>query len=168
MTEAQRGPRHPPEPPAMKRRFRLGLVQWIGLPIILAVPILALFGVFGETRDDVRVSGRALDVLVEYPARVRHGTTTSLEIRVRNMANQPLDTVTVSFDTAYVTRFTNPIYVPSSTKAHEVTLLNVLPAEIRLAMLELRAEKAGRHTGGVTAASGGDSAVVSFRTFVFP
>lgn len=39
----------PPEVPDIKRRIQLHPWQWIGIPLFLLIPILALFGVFGET-----------------------------------------------------------------------------------------------------------------------
>ncbi|HEX2167380.1 MAG TPA: hypothetical protein VHG09_09145, partial [Longimicrobiales bacterium] len=52
----------PPGPPEIERKLSMYRFQLIGLPFLLAIPLLALFGVFGESRSDLRAESGSLEV----------------------------------------------------------------------------------------------------------
>lgn len=76
--------------------------------------------------------------------------------------------MTVHFDSSYVSRFTDPQFVPSSSDAYEVDLVGVGPGETRVIRLGLRANEYGRHRGAISAFHGADTARVTVSTIVFP
>jgi hypothetical protein len=152
----------------MRRRLRFGGLQLVGLGLIMLIPVLAAFKVFGAGSATAADRGAALGMAVEYPPRIRHGSMEVVAVLVRNAGPSPLDTVTVRFDSGYVGRFTDPQFVPSPSSAFEVELADVAPGETRRVQLGMRANEYGRHRGRIAATHAADSASVSISTFVFP
>lgn len=152
------------------RRLKLHPVQWVGLPLLFAVPVLALAGVFGESWAHGVDRGEGLALSVEYPARYRYKQINTLQAWVRNTSGRTLDTVTVSFDSAYVSRFSTLMFVPSARIPFEVEFVELEPGEVRRVWLELQGELYGAHTGQVEAHATGlrDTLRVPVHTFIFP
>lgn len=157
-----------PRAPAMRRRIALTRKQWIGLPVLAAVPVLALAGVFGERSTTTAARSTTIQIFVRYPERFRYRQVQSLEVSVRNVSTSPLDTVRVALDTSYVTRFAAVRIEPAPRTAFVVALTNLKPAETRLVAAELTGDQYGVHQGRVVVTSGVDSAAVALRTIVFP
>jgi hypothetical protein len=157
-----------PQPPSIPPKLRLSRKQWIGFPIILAIPIAALFGLFGERTALTRVKSASLDVVASYPERFRYRQVQSLHLSVRNLSTQPLDTITISFDTAYIPRFSSVRFDPPVKKAYDVELIDVKPMESRFVAVEMWGQDYGMHHGTIVARAGADSAILRIRTFVFP
>lgn len=158
----------PPRAPAITRRLALTRKQRIGLPLLMAIPILTLFGVFGEQRSSVHAASRSLDMTVLYPARFRYRQIQSLDVTVRNASDQTIDTISVSLDTAYISRFSSVRIEPTPRTAFTVPLTGVRPGESRLISAELWGERYGRHTGRIVATARSDTASATVRTIVFP
>ena len=158
----------PPPPPSIDLKIHLSLKQRIGIPILLAVPILALLGLFGETRAQAHSTNGSIDLQVSYPARFRYRQVQSLRVSVRNLSPIVADTMKVSFDTAYVSHFSSVRFDPAPSSAYTVDLIDVKPSESRLVSVELWGQDYGSHRGTVVARHGSDSAIVHLRTFVFP
>lgn len=158
----------PAGPPATAPRLSLTRKQYLGLPLLAAIPVLTLFGAFGESRASGRAASSALEITVRYPSRFRYRQVQSLDVTVRNVSARILDTVTLSLDTAYISRFSSVRIVPAPRDAYVVELIDVKPAESRLVTAELWGERYGSHTGRITAATHSDSASTLIRTMVFP
>jgi hypothetical protein len=105
---------------------------------------------------------------ISYPERFHYRQVLSLRVSVRNLAARTLDTVKVSFDTAYISRFSSVRFDPPAREAYAVELVDVKPSESRIVSVELWGQDYGRHPGTVSARAGSDSVVARFRTFVFP
>lgn len=157
-----------PAPPEIPRRITFTRKQWIGLPLIMLVPILTVLGVFGEHRAEVRASGASLSLVVRYPDRFRYRQVQQLDISVRNASPRRIDTLRVSLDTGYISRFSSVRIVPAPHSAFVVDLTSVAAGETRLVTAELWGEQYGRHRGRVIASAGSDSEIVDLNTFVFP
>ena len=158
----------PPQPPTTTRRFALTRKQVVGLPLIAAVPLLCLFGLFGESSARTTATSRAFVVAIKYPSRFRYRQFEALEITVRNRSAQPIDTVRVWLDTAYITRFSSVSIVPTPRRAFIVDLIQVQPGESRLVDAELWGEQYGWHSGQIIVSAHGDTATATISTFVFP
>lgn len=159
----------PPGPPAIERRVRLYAAQWIGIPLLVLVPVLAGLGVFGLRVDEARARAAALELNVEHPSRLRHKQTGDIHVRVRNLADRPRAGVVVSLDSAYLDRFANLAFSPDVTRAYEVELPALGPGEDGLVRVQLQAERAGRHAGDVRVVAGGaELARARLHTLVFP
>ena len=158
----------PTAPPQIRRRIALTRKQRIGIPLMTLVPLLALFGFFGERSTTVEATSASLAVSVHYPVRFRYRQTEPLEITVRNTSSRMIDTIDISLDTAYITRFANVRITPEPRAAFTVELTAVKPGEQRLVAAELEGDHYGRHHGRIVASAHNDTAVVTVRTLVFP
>ncbi|HEY2377342.1 MAG TPA: hypothetical protein VGH98_15300 [Gemmatimonadaceae bacterium] len=158
----------PSHPPASDRRLALTRKQWVGLPLIAAVPILTLLGLFGERRGELHTTSASVAVDVVYPERFRYRQVEALDITVRNRTSHVIDTLHVWIDTAYVTRFSTVQIEPEPDIAYDVALTRLRPGEARLVVAELWGERYGRHQGRIVVSTRSDSAVAAISTFVFP
>jgi hypothetical protein len=158
----------PPQPPAATPRIALTRKQCIGIPLLASIPLLALLGVFGEQRVATRATSRALEMRVVYPSRFRYRQIETLDITVRNVSGRTLDTVTISLDTAYVTRFSSVRIHPSPGTPYVIAETHVKPLESRLVHAELWGERYGSHRGEIVGAASADTVRQQIRTFVFP
>ena len=163
----------PPQPPEFKRRLQFHLTQLVGVPLLALLPILALFGVFGVTRSEASAQNDQLELQVSYPSRIRYWMTKPLEVEVRNLTDAPLELVTVSIDTRYLSAFRNVQIEPEPTRinaaVHQVDLTEVQPGETRLVSIEVQADAYWSHEGTIGAATAeGEAAQVQVTSFVIP
>jgi hypothetical protein len=158
----------PPSPPTVRRRLALTRKQKLGLPVIIAIPILTLLGVFGEHRGETHATSRSIGVEIRYPDRFRYRQVESLDIMVWNRTGSEIDTIQVWIDTAYVTRFSSVRIEPEPIGAFSIDLLHVKPGESRLVTAELWGERYGRHRGQIIVSTHRDTATAVISTFVFP
>jgi hypothetical protein len=158
----------PPNPPAFDPRIRLSWRQWVGVPILIAIPLLALFGVFGERQSPAHAKSATLELAVSYPSRFRYRQMQPIHVSVRNLSSTVADTIKVSFDTAYISRFASVKFDPLPNAAYTVDLPDVKPSESRLVSVELWGDDYGNHRGAIVARHGTDSAIVHLSTLVFP
>lgn len=158
----------PPPAPEMRRGIRLYPHQWVGIPILALLPLLALLGVFGKTRDARTSTGPVLEIRAEYPARMRYKMLDDVAVRVGNRSGAPLDSVTVHFEESHLAGFSNVTFTPQASEVYRVTLGRLDPGEERAVAVEVQAERYGRWTGAIVAATGNDTAAVEVSTLVFP
>ena len=157
-----------PRAPLGAPRWVLTRKQWVGLPILALIPVLALFGAFGERTATVSETTPSLAVRVTYPERFRYRQTERLEIAVTNRSARALDSVLVSLDTAYFSRFTGVHVEPEPQAAYAVRLANVAPGETRLVVAEVTGDAYWRHPGTMGVAMRDERAVVRISSLVFP
>src|SRR4030088_475627 len=158
----------PPPAPSIDPKIRLSWKQRIGFPLLLVIPLLALFGTFGESQAHSGATSGSISVAVSYPARFRYRQVQSLRVSVRNLSPVAADTIRVSFDTAYISRFSSVRFDPAAKSAYTVELTDVQPSESRLVSVELWGQDYGSHRGRIVVRRGTDSAIVHLRTLVFP
>jgi hypothetical protein len=147
--------------------------QWVGFAVILLIPILALFGVFGESFAQVQQSSQDMALDVDYAIRNRYRMGSNLQVAVQNLSDQPIPSLTVSISRDYVDKFAEVTFSPSvariSDSAYEVDLTEIQPGESRVITVELEAEEYGQHQGTITATVQGLVPVeVNVTTFIFP
>jgi hypothetical protein len=158
----------PPPPPEVVSRLSFTRKQYLGIPLLAIVPVLTLLGVFGEERATARAVSRTLEMRIEYPSRFRYRQVESLDISLENFSSRTLDTVTVSLDTAYISRFSSVRIEPEPTMPYIVSMTDVRPRETRIIHAELWGERYGSHRANITAATSIDTIRQQIRTFVFP
>ena len=105
---------------------------------------------------------------IAYPSRIRYRQIGLLEVSFRNVSGRTLDTVALSLDTAYVTRFSSVRIEPAPHIAYVVALTQVKPLETRLVAVELWGQDYGSHAGRIVATTHGDGVSAAIHTFVFP
>lgn len=158
----------PPAPPETRRRISLYRFQVLGLPLLLAIPVLALFGVFGERWSVAHAGSRALDVSVRYPAVFRYKMIDAIELHVHNRGSTTIDTLTVTLDSAYAGRFSTVTAVPPFIGPFELQLTDVAAQQSRRVRIELQAERYWSHSGRLTIAAGADTLRLPLATMVLP
>ena len=68
-------PPHPPEAPDVERQFKQYVYQWIGIPLIMLIPVLSMLGVFGETMASTAAEEAGILALdADYISRFRYKT----------------------------------------------------------------------------------------------
>lgn len=158
-----------PEAPEIDRRIAVPAFRAVGMAVIALVPVLALFGLFGERWTTGTASAGALAVQVEFPSRYRYKMLNSITATVENRSDRVIDTVTVRLDTAYALRFSTVVFTPPATEAYAVGLTRIPPGETALIVIELQGERYGRHTGLLRFESTtGDTVTVPVHTTIFP
>lgn len=149
------------------------MLQLIGIPLMMLIPILALFGVFGETVHEVTESGRELEMHVRFPARFRYKMIDSITVSVRNASNQPIKSIHITFDRAYIESFSTVTFIPSVKQVTEtvyiVELTDLRPGEVQVVSLSVQAEKYGNHQGVITVKPDGKEGLQArLTTLTFP
>lgn len=159
----------PPKPAEVRRRIRMTFLQVCVLGVFGLIIGLALFDVLGANRDRVGAQSDALEMIVDYPTRMRYKRIDPMRVFVRNTSTQVIDTLTVSFDPSYIDKFSNVAFIPSASRVWAVNLTNVQPGETRRIQVGLQGEQYGFHTGEIAAFfAGSDTVAVEVGTFTFP
>jgi hypothetical protein len=172
-SKKKKEPSKPPQPPKVDKKFQIHAYQWIGIPLMMLIPILALLGLFGETVDMVSSSSQLLDVSVEYPTRFRYKMIDEVTVSLANVSEQTLPSVLVRFDRQYIDGFSTVTFTPSIKATTEsdylVEVSNLQPGETRVITATIQAEKYGMHRGSIsTGPEDGGELEVSIATFTFP
>lgn len=152
----------------IRRKVVLSPEQWLGLPVLVAIPLLALLGAFGETTREVTAERSLFSETVTYPARLRYRQSSAIRVVVTNRSESEIDTIKVAIDKAYLFRFAGVRFEPAPASDLSVPLVGIRPGESRAVVVELAGESYGRTVGRVVAKSVRDSAVAPMSTFVFP
>jgi hypothetical protein len=158
-----------PEPPEIDRRVRIPAFRALGLAVMVAIPVLALIGLFGERWNREAAESGDIAVRVEYPSRYRYKMLNSITAAVTNRSNELIDTVMVRLDTSYALRFSTVVFTPAAEDAYAVPVTRIAPDETRLVVIELQGERYGRHEGGLHFEStSGDTLAIPVHTLIFP
>lgn len=160
--------RGPPDPPPVPRALRLTTLQRIGLPILFVIPILALFGVFGEHFTTAHADGAGLAIAMRYPDRAHYRQPVSVRLSMRNVTPQPLDTISVTLDTAFMRAFSDVSISAPLNGAYVARITNIAPGETRAISAMVSGERYGRHAGVITVTGPYGTARLPVATFVFP
>jgi hypothetical protein len=157
-------PSEPPKPPEIERRIRFRLYQWIGVPLLLlAPPILALVGVLDERYETVTGEGGTLGVTVEYPSRLRYRQEGAITVQLPQRGEA--DSLDVSLADAYARGFTDIVATPAFDPPYRAAV----PGDARRVVIELKADRYGRHRGTLEISSrGGGSVSIPLATTILP
>ncbi|MCW7537389.1 hypothetical protein OOT46_05920 [Aquabacterium sp. A7-Y] len=164
----------PPAPPQLDRRIELAPLQILGLLLLLALPVAALSGALGPRHGHESASGQGLELSVDYPERLRHQTSLTLEVSVKNTGSAALQQTLLRIDEPYFAHFSQARFTPEpgrlSDEHYEVDLGELAPGASRKLVVHLEADEWGRHAGRVSAqaSQGAPPVEVAFATVVFP
>lgn len=163
----------PPQPPNMPRRILLSTFQFLFLPVLVLLPVLAFFGVFGLAKVTNTVEAGPLAVTAEYPRRIRYGVSDGARIRISNDGATPVSGVRLAIGRDWLEHFGNVSFVPSpfelTADEYRFELGDIPAGESRLIVVELTADGYLDRSGAVTVtgeATG--SAHLELTTFIFP
>lgn len=165
----------PPSPPPFPRKVQFHRVQMIGMPLLMVVPLLALFGFFGESSTTTQTQNDRLRVQVTYTTRSRYKIASPVEVTVYNRSTTALATVEVRFAKAYIDQFADVVFTPQVTAITDqeyIVQLHDLPPEVtRVVTVNLQGERYGRHEGGITvseASAPTNGLALPITTWIFP
>lgn len=158
----------PPAAPEIARALRLTTLQKIGLPVLFIIPILALFGVFGERFAIRAASGSGVAARVSYPDRIHYRQTMPLRIMVWNASTRAADSIMISLDPEFMRAFSAISITPAATRAYTIVLRHVKPGERRVISGDVAGERYGRSDGNVRVAGIAGELCIPVATFVFP
>jgi hypothetical protein len=158
----------PQDPPELPRRIHLYKSQWIGLPILFVLPILAILDVFGERREVIAESRDPLWVSVDYPTRLRAGQRSDVLVRVVNRSADPVSALAVEWDPQFLAGFAAVERMPPHDHA-PAEPFDLEPGGEQLQRIELEGNTLWRHRGLVSVAWHGREPIrIELRVFVLP
>lgn len=163
----------PPQPPPFQRKLQIAPLQMVVIPLLLLIPLLALFGLFGENHASAQGNNQELNVRVDYVSRYRYKMINTMMVEVTNQSGQSPITITVAFDRSYIDGFSEVTFTPSTetitAEAYEVELTEVAAGETRVVEVEMRGEHYWTHKGLVSASGAdGEPVEIAVRTTVLP
>jgi hypothetical protein len=145
----------------------------IGVPLLALLPLLAMFGVFGESRAVTTREDGQLALQVDSATRLRYWTPTHMEVHATNLTQQAPTTITVAISRDYLDHFGDLAFVPDAERItaanYEVELTEVGQGETRIVEIEMVGRRYWWHRGEVAASiEAGSPLTVAVGTFVFP
>lgn len=159
----------PPQPPDIDARVSLPPFHWVGLLVLFALPLLALVGVFGESKARVELQNDTLALDLSYYDRFRYKLLNPIEMEITNRSGQPLERLLIRFDPAYIDQFSTVVFKPDLKEVYTVELTDIQPGESRQVRVELQGERYGLHQGTITLEpSTGESLEVPIETLIYP
>jgi hypothetical protein len=163
----------PPQAPDIPRQWILYNYQYIAIPLLLLIPVLALFGVLGETSTTVEAAGEGIALRVHYPDRAHYEAYNHVEVTVRNESGADISGVMVEFERELLDHFSQLSVNPSLTEitetAYRVELGDIGAGEERLVTLDYQPDMNGAHESWVRLTADGIEPVqADFSMFVFP
>jgi hypothetical protein len=163
----------PSKLPPYQRRIMLYPFQWVGLILLLLIPLVALAGVFDRREQTVETSSGDLRLEVTFLTHNRFKMPGDVSITVENQGTAPLDTITVTISRDYIDTFADINIAPQvnsiDAENYVVQLSDLQPGQAQVVEFEYLGEKYGAHSGTITAQAGnGPVLQVNIETFVFP
>jgi len=159
---------HAPDPPSMRHRIHLPVLQWIGLPLMVVPPALALAGVFDphDVHHERRVG--ALVVEVTAPDRGRLNRNLELEVDVYNGGARALDPE-IAISPEYLAGAQSIEMVPSPERAWATRLRDLAPGERRRVEVDWLGDRGGVQRGVLRISDGEEhEARIELQTLIFP
>lgn len=167
-----------PRPRHYARELRLGALEWVGIPLLSLLPLLALAGLLGPSSAlksaRIATANSALSVQLVYPSRLRRVTDGELLVTVSNAGPGELRELVLSLDEAYLLRFGRVQSLPAADSvdsgARRIALPVLRAGESTSVRLSLEADDWGRLPGWIELGVGRAPvrARLSFDTLVLP
>jgi hypothetical protein len=129
-----------------KRRLHFTRMQALGVPLLVAVPLIGFSGIFkgNAVQHSVSLAGTTLDV--RYPLKMQAGERSSVKATITNDSDKPAE-LKIKVSRGISEGFTSVRYKPQPAgydQHHAVFYFpNVRPKESRSIEVELRADQAG-------------------------
>jgi hypothetical protein len=156
--------------PEFKRKLHFWKRQWIMIPLLFTVPVLALTKVLGDLNDTAKASVPGLEISVKYPKRIRFGQNEEIQVNLHNQSLRALQDVKIEIDQDYLSQFENVQFLPSANDySNQVKLSTLQPGEKRQVIVNVRAKHYGMHHGQVRVSGHGtEVASAQVDSLIFP
>lgn len=166
-------PPSPPQPPLQDKLWRFYHHQLVGVPLMAAIVVAALMGVFGLTEQRLVAAGSAVTLEVDAVERFRYRMPGRFDVTVTNSTQQAIDDVTLRIESGYLSGFAEISFSPSVKIIDQqwwtFELGDLNPGETRVISGEFRSEEVGSFIGDVEVASGGSRlAQITVETLSYP
>lgn len=163
----------PPKAPDIPRQWKFHNYQYIAIPLMLLIPLLALLGVLGETSTTVEAENEGLIVRVHYPDRAHYEAYNHIEVTIRNESGADVSGVVVDFDRSLLDHFSqlsiNPSLSEITETAYRVELDDIETGGERVITLDYQPDMNGSHDSWVRLTADGIEPVqANISMFVFP
>ncbi|MFY0535862.1 hypothetical protein [Nannocystis pusilla] len=156
-----REPDHPPSPPEIDRRLRFHREQLLLLPLMFAVPLMALLGLLGGPRVRQEIDLRGVHLAVEFAPRDHLEDWGRMHVTVVNRAAAPLVDARAEFAAALLDRLWRPSFHPQLAHIeadwYVVPLGDVPAGATRVVTLDYRSTEPGKLAGAVRVAAGDEA-----------
>lgn len=157
------------KPPDIKPHLRMWRYQWIGIPLILIIPILAMLGVFGIEIEKLNISTSGVETSIEYPAKMRYGQEEFIRMEFKNVSGETIQDLAVSFDQDYIRKFDGIDFNPQLETNYIVKTGVIPPGETGTVNVKLKAGEYGSHSGEIKISSQNKEIISEeLSTFIFP
>lgn len=104
---------HPQHPPVIRRRLAFGPEHWAGLVLLLAIPLLAVFGFLGDKEATLETSGGNFVLRASSPVIAREGERVRLKASlVATESSSGVSPVRFFVTRDYLDRFENVVSEP--------------------------------------------------------
>lgn len=162
-----------PRPPELDRKIDLARYQWFALPLLFCVPILALFGVLGETYTTTTVQQNGVEMVVNYANRAHYEANNQVSILIRNNSGRDLTDATLEVERAFLDRFSQINFNPSLSiimdSVYRIELGDLASGTSRVVTIGVQPDHMGDQRGSVALVVAGEPvASVELAMFVFP
>ena len=163
----------PPEAPDIPRQWKFYNYQYIVLPLLLLIPVLALLGILGESSTSVETVSDGIVLRVLYSDRAHYEAYNKIEITVRNDSDGDLSGVVVELDRSLLDHFSqlsmNPPLTAITEAAYRVDLDDIEAGGERIVTLDYQPDMNGTHDSWVRVIADGIAPVqAAISMFVFP
>lgn len=161
-----------PDAGAICRRLAFQPCQKAGFVVILAIPLLAVFGVFDKREAEISDTGHGLNLSVKYPVRERQKNEAIVRIEAMNQSSVPLP-VTLEVSRDYLESMSDlqvePMTAQAEDTVYSLDLGTLAPGKSTTAELHFTLERHGWPHGRISAVSQGNQlASVGLSTLVLP
>lgn len=150
--------RAPPPPPEIPRRLQFHRSQLMLLPLMFVIPLLALSGLFGGTRQREEIHLRGVTLAVEFAPRDHLEDWGRMHVTVANRSPAPLRDAQAEFSRDLLDPLWQPSFHPPLRRIdgdwYVVPLGDVPPGETRAVTLDYRSTRPGRLAGAVRGRAG--------------
>jgi hypothetical protein len=149
--------------------IRLSTAQWLGLPVMGVLPILALLGTFGPRSEPSVAKTGALRISGSLPTRVHFRQRATIVVSLRNLDTNAVSDVRLHLDTAYLGALSNVVVTPALSADGAVHLGTLGPGASASVAIDAEGDRVGTHRGVLIATDAvGDSARLALTTTTFP
>ena len=155
--------------PQLRPHLRMWKYQWIGIPLILIMPILAIMGVFGREIKNLNITGGGITAQIEYPSKIRYGQEEFIRVELTNDSSKTMRDVSVSFDKNYIQKFDGSEFKPQADINYFVKAGDISPGNKKILEVKLKAGERGSNSGKIIISSRNKEIISEeLNTFIFP
>lgn len=154
--------------PAVAPRLRFRKLEIVGVAIIAAFPLLAIFGAFGPRTGEDRATAGDLELSVSFPRLTRVSLDSEIVAAVKNEGAKPAGPIYVALSANYLEDTEKNLFIPEPQSPYVFLLPNLAPGDSASIRIEFSPASLGLKHGRLELAAAGEEADVLLHTVVLP